>query len=314
MPALTKIQNALTFIKAIRHDGKDDHPARPLIRHQNPRPNGVGVAPAPPLPPRRVLPKRIKKDAEQKEPDGEARQLAKPTRFGYTPVVNKFDDGKVLENAPAAGPRGRAGTAAKCNKPVPETVGEADQATALVRKPQTDLIAAQVLNPHKSTDTLRSVANGCSSKSRKPPIPSRPRIPHQRMHFLTRLGSGGEGHCDLFRLHSPARTLVAIKTLNGTPDLVWHRTIKRKPLEAHILQELLPPHPRILRLYDYTYSPRATKLHYEYCPLGDLQDLVDNHFERDIPVPEGFIWHAFAQLAEAVHHLHTAARDEQGRR
>ncbi|KAL9004762.1 MAG: hypothetical protein Q9188_002419, partial [Gyalolechia gomerana] len=313
MPALAKIQSALTFIKAIQHDGKDDHPARPLIRHQNPRLNGPGVAPAPPLPPRRLLQKRINKNSKQKEPIGEARQLAIHAGFRYIPAVNRLDDGKLHENAPAAGPPGSEEKTVNCNKPIPEAVGKADQATVLVCKPPADLRAAKLLNPHKSADTLRSMASGCSNKSRKSRIPPLPRIPHQRMHFITRLGSGGEGHCDLFRLHNPPRTLLAIKTLNEIPDLIWHKNIKRKPLEAHILQDLLPPHPRILRLYDYTYSPLSTKLYYEYCSLGDLQDLIDNHFKRDIKVPEGFIWHAFAQLAEAVHHLHTGAWDEQGK-
>ncbi|KAL8782735.1 MAG: hypothetical protein Q9213_005159 [Squamulea squamosa] len=134
----------------------------------------------------------------------------------------------------------------------------------------------------------------------------RPCLPHQRMHYLRRLGSGGEGHIDLFRLYCPPQSLLAVKTLKCTPELIWHKNNKRKPLEAHILQDLLPnPHPHIVQMFGYTYTPRKTMFFYEYCSLGDLQDVVENYFYRSVAIPEGFIWHVYLAIAKALAYLHT---------
>ncbi|KAI4277783.1 MAG: hypothetical protein L6R38_005366, partial [Xanthoria sp. 2 TBL-2021] len=134
----------------------------------------------------------------------------------------------------------------------------------------------------------------------------RPRLPHQRMHYLRRLGDGGEGHIDLFRLHCPPQTLLAVKTLKRTPDLICHKNNMRKPLEAHILQDLLPTsHPHIVQMFGYTCTPRKTIMIYEYCSLGDLQDLLENYFARSVNIPEGFIWHVYLAIAKALAYLHT---------
>ncbi|KAL8850775.1 MAG: hypothetical protein Q9221_004273 [Calogaya cf. arnoldii] len=138
-------------------------------------------------------------------------------------------------------------------------------------------------------------------------LPSlRPRLPHQRMHYLRRLGDGGEGHIDLFRLHCAPQTLLAVKTLRRTPDLICHKNNTRKPLEAHLLQDLLPtPHPHIVQMFGYTCTPRKTIFFYEYCSLGDLQDVVENYFSHRVKIPEGFIWHVFGAIAKALAYLHT---------
>ncbi|KAL8704222.1 MAG: hypothetical protein Q9225_008093, partial [Loekoesia sp. 1 TL-2023] len=289
-----KIKGVVTFVKAIRNDSEDDHPSRPLIRHQNPRLNDPGVAPAPPLPPRIVL-GLINKDAELRKPHGRGRQLMKPLRFGYGPAAKRLDNGKLravaipTKEQNTSDPKG----------PIPLTAGNAGQTIVLSRKPQTNIAATNFLASQKFTDTRQSMASGNSDSSRRRRIPSLPRIPHQRMHFVTSLGSGGEGRCDLFRLHNRPNTLLVVKTLKELPNVVWYKNIKRKPIEAHILQDLLPPHPRIVRLHDFTYSPLTTKFFYEYCDLGDLQDVIDNYFDREAKIPEGFIWHAFSHLAEA---------------
>ncbi|CAL8584532.1 hypothetical protein XPA_010123 [Xanthoria parietina] len=134
----------------------------------------------------------------------------------------------------------------------------------------------------------------------------RPRLPHQRMQYLRRLGDGGEGHIDLFRLHRAPQTLLAVKTLRRTPELISHKSNKRKPLEAHILQDLLPTaHPHIVQMFGYTCTPRKTILIYEYCSLGDLQDLLENYFARSASIPEGFIWHVYLAIAKALAYMHT---------
>ncbi|KAL8893757.1 MAG: hypothetical protein Q9192_004954 [Flavoplaca navasiana] len=134
----------------------------------------------------------------------------------------------------------------------------------------------------------------------------RPRLPHQRMHFLRRLGDGGEGHIDLFRLHCLPQTFLAVKTLKRTPDVIFYKNNTRKPLEAHILQDLLPtPHPHIVQMFGYTCTPRKTMMIYEYCILGDLQDVLESHFRRQALIPEGFIWHVYVAIAKALAYLHT---------
>ncbi|KAL8669697.1 MAG: hypothetical protein Q9168_005726 [Polycauliona sp. 1 TL-2023] len=134
----------------------------------------------------------------------------------------------------------------------------------------------------------------------------RPRLPHQRMHYIRRLGDGGEGYTDLFRLHCAPQTLLAVKTLRRTPDLISHKNNKRKPLEAHILEDFLPaPHPHIVQMLGYTCTPRKTVLIYEYCSLGDLQDVLENYHSRSANIPESFIWHVYLAIAKALAYLHT---------
>ncbi|KAL8872117.1 MAG: hypothetical protein Q9174_002191, partial [Haloplaca sp. 1 TL-2023] len=133
----------------------------------------------------------------------------------------------------------------------------------------------------------------------------RPSLPYRRMHYLRRLGEGGEGYADLFRLHNP-RTLLVVKTFKETPQLVRLRGSEHaKPLEAHILNDILGPHPRILKLYDYIHNARATMMFYEFCELNTLQEVIENYWKHGMRVPEGFIWHVFLQMAEALAYIHT---------
>ncbi|KAL8708975.1 MAG: hypothetical protein Q9220_006183 [cf. Caloplaca sp. 1 TL-2023] len=134
-----------------------------------------------------------------------------------------------------------------------------------------------------------------------------PRLPHRRMHYIRPLGSGGEGRCSLFQLHTPPSKLLVIKALKSQPAMKWISHYKRKPLEAFILQDLLPPHPNIIQLYDYVSTPRSTTLYYEYAALGDLQRLIDktnDHRNENVALDEQLIWHIFSQLASAVAFLH----------
>ncbi|KAL8910913.1 MAG: hypothetical protein Q9172_007764, partial [Xanthocarpia lactea] len=159
-------------------------------------------------------------------------------------------------------------------------------------------------NEHREANGGNTDQNGAELRDALSAL--HPRLPHQRMQYLRRLGQGGEGHIDLFRLHSPPQSILAVKTLKRTPDLIRYRNNKRKPLEAYILQDLLPaPHPHIVQMFGYTYTPRKTMFFFEYCSLGDLQDVVENYFTRSIAIPEGFIWHVFSAIAKALAYLHT---------
>ncbi|KAI4145624.1 MAG: hypothetical protein L6R39_003744, partial [Caloplaca ligustica] len=310
MPVMTKIRGAVTLIKAIKQKGEDE-PEKPLIRHQNPRMNPPGIAPSPPLSPPPTVLAPVSNDAESRMLPGEANALIERSRVGLRSIKKSPERGRFLIERHL-----RPAPAVEVVKPdhrvpVPEVKAGENEKFEPTNRPQTTLIP-QPLTVHRSTGNLRSTGSRpCSSRSS--PNHPLPRIPHQRMHFLARLGTGGEGRCDLFRLYNPPQTLLAVKTLKGGAELVRHRDTKRKPLEAYILQDLLPPHKRIIQMHDYTWNPMTTKLYLEYCPLGDLQEIIDNFFKRDIRIPEGFIWHVLQQLAEAVHHLHTAAKDENGK-
>ncbi|KAI4173503.1 MAG: hypothetical protein LQ346_008407, partial [Caloplaca aetnensis] len=319
MPVRSKIKGVMSFVRAIGNDGKDDHPQRPLIRHQNPRLNAPGVAPAPPLltPPRTTV-KPLANEARPRILPGEAAALVEARNSGDNFTEQSLQEStkrnpeheKVLIERHVVATRAR--DAAKAPRTPPKTKANAQQASPAAHPPRTTLIPRPIPT-HLSTPSLRP-ANITQPSSLNARLPSLPRIPHRRMTLLSRLGSGGEGHCDLFRLHTPPHTLFAVKTLTTAPTLIPHPLTKqRKPLEAYILQDLLPAHPRLIRLHDYTHRTLQTRLYFEYCPLGDLQELIDRHFKRGVRVPEDFVWHVFRQLAEAVDHLHTAARDHAGK-
>lgn len=302
MSVLAKMKRAVTFIRAKRSDERDDHPERPLIRHQNPRLNAPGVPPSPPLPPPWTMATPVSREATPRILPGEADALVDPLWFGYRSSKQSSSDesSRPDTSIPVTSTRGK-------------TVGTNVRSPANSNTTSTIVPTRTTLIPHPHSSRKASETPSSSPQPHSLVQPPFPRIPHRRMHFLFRLGAGGEGHCDLFRLHDPPRTLLAVKTLKCTfRPLSLIRTAnhpKGKPFEAYILQDLLPPHTNIIRFHDYTSNALTTKFYTEYCPLGDLQDVLDSHFKRDVKVPEPFLWHTFLQLARALHHLHTAARD-----
>ncbi|KAL8969179.1 MAG: hypothetical protein Q9197_004476, partial [Variospora fuerteventurae] len=306
MSVLKKMKGAVTFIRARRSDEKVNNAQRPLIRHQNPRLNAPGVSPAPPLPSSRavIAPAPIIQEGMSGIAAGEGFALFDRSRSGHRSSKQSSGDRRVELNshtlATSAGEERAITTVrslARSNATSTLAPTQGAQPT-LIPRPLTAQTSTGALSPPARTLTTSPL----------------PRIPHRRMHFLLRLGSGGEGHCDLFRLHSPPHTLLAVKTLkrSRSPSLVWAPgQNRRKPLEAYILQDLLPPHAHIIAFYDYISTALTTKFYTEYCPLGDLQDVLDSYFKREKKVPEGFLWHVFLQLAHAVAHLHIAARERQ---
>ncbi|KAL9596714.1 MAG: hypothetical protein Q9219_005625 [cf. Caloplaca sp. 3 TL-2023] len=321
MPVLTRIKTAIAVIKAPNHhhdDSKDNNrQARhlPLIRHQNPRLNGPGIAPAPPLPQSLQAPTLnvVIMNVESKASDRSIQPLpVDRSRFGFRPSLAKkkpSDDDKKKKKI------ADGNTRMEEQKPQGNHAKKTKEAPPPPPKPT---IVRNTTPPIPNNNNNNPLATDKPLVASPTVSPLLPRLPHRRMHFLRPLGTGGEGHCSLFRLHSPTPsgpTLLVMKTFHATPLLTRHRSSSLpKPLEAYILHDLLPPHPNILKLYDYTCSPRATRLYYEFCAGGDLQDIVDSYFSDPCglrtggkKIPEGFIWHVFAQLASAIHHLHTAS-------
>ncbi|KAL8748977.1 MAG: hypothetical protein Q9184_006994, partial [Pyrenodesmia sp. 2 TL-2023] len=306
MPVRTKIKGIVTFAKGTRSDRKDDYAQKPLIRHQNPPLNAPGA----PLPPLTTL-DPVTTEAKPRIVPGEATALTEATRLGqrstklspYKSTKKSPEHGRVVPEQQVGATPARETARPTSPKPSPKAKLNAQKALPTTHLSPISFIPKPIPHHKTSTSSLRSINSI-----------SKPRIPYRRMKLVCRLGAGGEGHCDLFRLHTPPNLLLAVKTLTTTPTLITPTSSQKpKPLEAHILQDLLPPHPRIVHLHDYTHRTLQTRLFFEYCPLGDLQDIIDSHFKRRIRVPEGFIWHAFLQLAEAVHHLHTAAKDAEGK-
>ena len=83
-------------------------------------------------------------------------------------------------------------------------------------------------------------------------------------------------------------------------------TVDGSPLEATILQNILPSSRRVVKLMTFSFEP-STRHHeydliqwFEYCRGGDLQHAIE-HARRP---SEDFIWHCFVQVAEALDVLH----------
>lgn len=91
-------------------------------------------------------------------------------------------------------------------------------------------------------------------------------------------------------------THVAVKT-------IWHDD-PAPPNEVVIL-EMLGPHENIVRYHTMmrdTDDNGAMQLVFEYCPMGDLVDYVN-----DLPAPtleETFIWHIFTHVTNGLHYMH----------
>ncbi|KAL8685740.1 MAG: hypothetical protein Q9218_007570, partial [Villophora microphyllina] len=284
------------FLEYIHSYNRKDRQIQPLIRHQNPQMNPKGVKAAPKLPPRPLpfapgtatfaAPRAVPEPSQQNEVEEKHIVIAKKRDNDA-----KFPPTRIPQ--PSSG-KVNANTTKKYHA---DADNEAKRPAA-----QRDSLEEPADKKVKTTDQ-RTEKKEIKPEPKEPshPLPS---IPHQRMHRLRRIGAGGEGYCDLFQLHHPPQTLLAVKTLKKTPQLILHQSNKHKPLEAYVLQDILRPHPRILRLYGYTHNSITTRMYYEYCPLNTLQEVVENHCKRDLKIPEAFIWHAFQQLAEALAYIH----------
>ncbi|KAL8990213.1 MAG: hypothetical protein Q9169_008181, partial [Polycauliona sp. 2 TL-2023] len=113
------------------------------------------------------------------------------------------------------------------------------------------------------------------------------------------IGVGGQGQCDLYR-KSGYNKFVVCKTMKRGFERAFDRKGRRVPAEAIILRDILGPHPLICNLQAFTNDT----FWFEYCGLGDLQDLCSSYVEHNTRVPESFIWHSYRQLAEALAFIH----------
>ncbi|KAL8751500.1 MAG: hypothetical protein Q9199_006372, partial [Rusavskia elegans] len=309
--------HAFAFIRPSRKETERPRKSKLRFRRQNPTSIPPDVAPSRPLlpatdlgragtPPVQIRPSRhtspLTRRSRERKKLCKGRAIKKTPKSTPLPIVFRKNSAPLnyLLTPPPLPPRPKL-------KIDPEQHTVLDNTNIVTASP---VVAASPVseldvNPFNDEHSIGGDANHNDAELLYVLSALRPRLPHQRMHYLRRLGDGGEGHIDLFRLHCPFQTLLAVKTLKRTPDLICHKNNKRKPLEAHILQDLLPtPHPHIVQMFGYTCTPRKTILIYEYCSLGDLQDLLENYFARSVNIPEGFIWHVYLAIAKALAYLH----------
>ena len=117
--------------------------------------------------------------------------------------------------------------------------------------------------------------------------------------FITQIGIDGEGIIDLMRTRS-TRQLVVRKTVE------YARSAYAKPVEAAMLQDILPDrHTNIINLHAFEpYQQEGARYYLEYCPGGDLHQLVNQYKRHRAFLPEPFIWHVYKQLLSALDFLH----------
>ena len=117
--------------------------------------------------------------------------------------------------------------------------------------------------------------------------------------FVKHIATDGEGIIDLVRTRS-TRQLVVRKTVE------YARSAYAKPVEATMLQDILPDrHTNIINLHAFEpYRLEGARYYLEYCPGGDLHQLVNQYRRHRAFLPEPFIWHVYKQLLSALEFLH----------
>ena len=115
--------------------------------------------------------------------------------------------------------------------------------------------------------------------------------------FVRGIGKGGQGQCVLVQERGTQKLFVR-KTM--------HRPMlsKGQPTEVRILCDILPANRRIVHLAQAAVYPDDTHLHLEYCNGGDLAGLIKIYAANGVQIPEGFLWHVFIHLSEALAFIH----------
>ena len=115
------------------------------------------------------------------------------------------------------------------------------------------------------------------------------------------IGEGAQGTSILVERTRDGRLAVCKRTRDYTDRQISENST---PLEATILQEILPSDRRLVELFHFSFEPRHHLYDliewFEYCRGGDLEHAVTG------AVPEDFIWHCFIQIAEALDVVHNA--------
>ena len=151
-------------------------------------------------------------------------------------------------------------------------------------------------NPASTESTMVNLSGVLSSGSN---LTNSPGPDTGNYEFINRIAIDGEGIIDLMRIRS-TRQLVVRKTVD------YARSVCAKPVEATILQDILPRgHNNIIRLDAFeSYQLDGSRYSLESCPCGDLEELGEQYRRPRAFIPEPFIWHVYKQLLSALDFLH----------
>jgi serine/threonine protein kinase len=117
-------------------------------------------------------------------------------------------------------------------------------------------------------------------------------------HLLKTIGQGTQGKCELLQRAGDGVIMVRKRTHPRQKSIKMEGNT---PREVKILQDTLRPHPRIINLISYNVGKSGElDTYYDYHAGGDLQ----HHLQPQTGASEGFIWHVFRQMAEALAYLH----------
>ena len=116
------------------------------------------------------------------------------------------------------------------------------------------------------------------------------------------IGKGNFGSITKIRRKADGKILVW-KELNY--GVMSEKDRNRIVSEVNILREL--HHPNIVKYYDRIIDKKNTKLFIvmEYCPGGDLSQLIKHNRKSQQYFSEDIIWKIFAQVASALYACHT---------
>ena len=150
-----------------------------------------------------------------------------------------------------------------------------------------------------STSSVSALVNLSGNRTGEHSIADSPISGTGDYEFVTHIAIDGEGIIDLMRTRS-TRHLVVRKTVE------YARSAYAKPIEAAMLQDILPDrHPNIINLHAFEpYDLEGARYYLEYCPGGDLHQLVNQYKRHRAFLPEPFIWHVYKQLLSALAFLH----------
>ena len=150
-----------------------------------------------------------------------------------------------------------------------------------------------------STSTGSTLVNLSGDGSGGRIVADGPRSGSGNYDFIKQIGIDGEGVIDLMRSRSVGQ-LVVRKTVE------YARLSCGKPIEAAVLQDILPEHhPNIINLHAFeSYQLEGARYYFEYCSGGDLHELVNQYRKRRMMLPEPFIWQTYQKLASALEFLH----------
>ena len=123
-----------------------------------------------------------------------------------------------------------------------------------------------------------------------------------RYEPISLIGKGNFGCISKIRRKSDGKILVWKELNYGSMKEKYRHHIMS---EINILKEL--HHPNIVKYYDNIIDKASTKIYIvmEYCPGGDLSQLIKRCKQAKQYIKEDIIWKIFSQVVSALYACHT---------